>query len=219
MWMKRSATELLDPASTLPGRPQAIMTPGVNLVLATPMALPFPAGIEVAIFAMGCFWGAERVFWQIPGVYTTAVGYSAGQTPNPSYEEVCSGSTNHAEAVLVGFDPSLVNFRQLLSQFFEGHDPTQGFRQGNDHGSQYRSVIVAQGSQQEHEASEVLAAYQELLLGHGLGPITTTIERDQVFYFAEDYHQQYLAKNPDGYCGLGSTGLSCPVGIEIRPAE
>jgi peptide-methionine (S)-S-oxide reductase len=206
-------TQLIDPAEALPGRSTPIVHPGNHLVLGTPIAPPFPAGMEEAVFALGCFWGAERKFWQVDGVYTTAVGYSGGYTPNPTYEEVCSGRTGHAEAVLVVFDPAKVTYRQLLSVFFESHDPTQGMRQGNDMGTQYRSAIYANSNEQQAVAAEVEASFQERLAAAGYGEITTEIAAAGPFYYAEDYHQQYLAANPGGYCGLGGTGVSCPVGV------
>jgi peptide-methionine (S)-S-oxide reductase len=173
---------------------------------------PFPEGIQLAQFGLGCFWGAERVFWEAPGVYSTAVGYAGGDTPNPSYEEVCSGFTNHTEAVLVAFDPKAVSYEELLKLFWESHDPTQGMRQGNDAGTQYRSAIYAYGEEQMRAALASRDMYQDELKKRGLGPITTEIKAAGEFYYAEDYHQQYLGKNPGGYCGLGGTGVSCPVG-------
>jgi len=204
---------MVAPGDALAGRQTPITVPGTHLVLGTPMAPPFPEGMERAVFALGCFWGAERRFWQMDGVYTTAVGYTGGYTPNPTYEEVCSGLTGHAEAVLVVFDPAKVSYRALLGEFFESHDPTQGMRQGNDVGTQYRSAIYVGSSDQEAAAQEVRAAFQERLDAAGFGPITTEVSADGPFYYAEDYHQQYLAANPNGYCGLGGTGVSCPVGV------
>jgi peptide-methionine (S)-S-oxide reductase len=177
---------------------------------------PFPAGVEQAMFALGCFWGAERKFWQLPGVYTTAVGYAAGQTPNPTYREVCSGLTGHAEAVLVVFDPKVVSYEDLLKTFWESHDPTQGMRQGNDVGTQYRSGIYYYSDEQRRAAEASRDMYQQELKSAGYGTITTEIEAAPAFYYAEDYHQQYLAKNPNGYCGLGGTGVGCPVGMTTR---
>jgi peptide-methionine (S)-S-oxide reductase len=177
---------------------------------------PFPAGLEQAIFAMGCFWGAERKFWQLEGVYTTAVGYAAGHTPNPTYREVCSGLTGHAEVVLCVFDPKAIGYEDLLKTFWESHDPTQGMRQGNDVGTQYRSGIYYFGDGQRRAADASRDAYQQQLIAAGYGAITTEILPAPEFYYAEDYHQQYLAKNPDGYCGLGGTGVSCPVGLPTR---
>ena len=205
------------PASTveaLPGRSAPLPTAETHFVNGHPLKGPYPAGSETAIFAMGCFWGAERKFWQAgEGVYVTAAGYSGGFTPNPTYEEACSGRTGHAEAVLVVFDPKKISYDRLLQIFFENHDPTQGMRQGNDVGSQYRSAVYATSPVQLAAAKASAAAYGEALKAKGYGPITTEIEEGKPFYFAEDYHQQYLAKNPGGYCGLGGTGVSCPVGL------
>ena len=206
-------TETVDSSNALAGRDTPITTPGRHRVLGTPIAPPFPDGLEQAVFALGCFWGAERKFWQIDGVFTTAVGYSGGSTPNPTYEEVCSGRTGHAEAVLVVFDPKRVTYRHLLGAFFEGHDPTQGMRQGNDVGTQYRSAVYFESSDQEASAAEVRAAFQGRLDEAGFGPITTEFAAAGPFFYAEDYHQQYLAANPNGYCGLGGTGVSCPLGV------
>jgi peptide-methionine (S)-S-oxide reductase len=190
--------------------------PSRHEVLHTPLQPPFPDGIEQAIFAMGCFWGAERIFWQAQGVYTTAVGYAGGHTPNPTYEEVCSGRTGHTEAVLVAFDPAATSYAEMLKLFWEGHDPTQGMRQGNDVGTQYRSAILYLNEPQHEQALESLAGYQRMLSAAGHGQITTEIAPAGAggsFYYAEPYHQQYLAKNPGGYCGLGGTGVSCPIGL------
>src|ERR1700728_3323329 len=206
-------TEIVEPSDALPGRPTPITVPGLHRVLGAPMAPPFPDGLEQAIFALGCFWGAERRFWQLDGVYTTAVGYSGGFTRNPTYEEVCSGQTGHAEAVLVVFDPQRISYRQLLGQFYESHDPTQEMRQGNDVGTQYRSAVYTLSSDQAAAAEDLKSAFQERLSGAGFGPITTENAAAGPFYYAEDYHQQYLARNPSGYCGLGGTGVSCPVGV------
>jgi peptide-methionine (S)-S-oxide reductase len=206
-------SEMVDPSNALVGRPNPITVPGKHLVLGTPMAPPFPDGLEQAVFAMGCFWGAERRFWQVEGVYTTAVGYGGGYTPNPTYEEVCSGRTGHAEVVLVVFDPSKVSYRRLLGEFFESHNPTEGMRQGNDVGTQYRSAVYVSSSEQAAAAAEVKAAFQERITAAGYGAITTEVAAAGPFYYAEDYHQQYLAANPNGYCGLGGTGVSCPVGV------
>jgi len=184
-----------------------------HTVLGTPMTPPFPAGLETAIFALGCFWGAERKFWQSDGIYTTAVGYAGGSTPNPTYEEVCSGMTGHAEAVLVVFDPRRTSYETLLRTFWESHDPTQGMRQGNDVGTQYRSAIYCTSTSQQRDAEASRAAYQRVLAAAGHGAITTEIGDAGPFYYAEDYHQQYLAKNPGGYCGLGGTGVACPTGL------
>lgn len=202
--------ELIDPRLTLPGRGQPVGRPGTHLVLGTPFGGELPEGLERAIFAMGCFWGAERVFWQIDGVVSTAVGYVAGQTPNPSYEEVCSGRTNHAEAVLVDFDPGRASYASLLAAFLEAHDPSQRNGQGNDVGTQYRSLVVATTPRQRELAVAAVAAYGQALADRGLGPITTTVEEPSPFYLAEAYHQQYLAANPGGYCGLQPTGVACP---------
>jgi peptide-methionine (S)-S-oxide reductase len=187
--------------------------PERNEVLGTPMKPPFPDGLETAVFGLGCFWGAERVFWQAPGVYTTAVGYAGGFTPNPTYEEVCSGRTGHTEAVLVVFDPAKTSYEEILRLFWENHDPTQGMRQGNDAGTQYRSAIYWTSEQQRGVAEASAKAYAERLHASGYPEITTEIAPAGPFYYAEDYHQQYLHKNPSGYCGLGGTGVSCPVGI------
>jgi peptide-methionine (S)-S-oxide reductase len=190
--------------------------PDRHEVLGTPLRGPFPEGVETAILGMGCFWGAERIFWQAPGVYTTAVGYAGGITPNPTYEEVCSGRTGHFEAVLVAFDTAATDFDEMLKLFWEGHDPTQGMRQGNDIGTQYRSAILWKDEAQHSAAQASRAAYQETLAEAGYGEITTEIAPAGSFYYAEDYHQQYLAKNPGGYCGLGGTGVACPVGLTGR---
>ena len=191
--------------------------PVAHYVNGQPLVPPFPEGLQRAVFGMGCFWGAERKFWEADGVYTTAVGYAGGFTPNPTYEEVCSGRTGHAEVVLVVFDPDQTSFDAMLKLFWENHDPTQGMRQGNDVGTQYRSAIYWQGDAQRRAAEESLVAYQRVLDAAGYGPITTEVGEASAFYYAESYHQQYLAKNPAGYCGLGGTGVSCPVGA--RRAE
>lgn len=194
--------------------------PAVHHVLHTPLVAPFPAGTETAMFGMGCFWGAERVFWQLDGVVTTAVGYAGGSTPNPTYEEVCSGRTGHAEVVLVVFDPARISYPELLRAFWEHHDPTQGMRQGNDAGTQYRSAIYSFSDVQQASAERSRDAYQAVLARSGFGPITTEIVPAGPFYYAEDYHQQYLSKVPNGYCGLGGTGVSCPIGLDLAtPAE
>jgi len=187
--------------------------PERHFVLGTPLQPPFPTGIQQAVFGMGCFWGAEKLFWKIPGVYTTAVGYAGGLTPNPTYREVCSGLTGHTEVVLVAFDPKRVSDDELLRVFWESHDPTQGMRQGNDAGTQYRSAIYFGSDDQRRAAEASQAAYQEALKAAGHGPITTELAPARGFYYAEDYHQQYLAKNPQGYCGIGGTGVSCPAGV------
>lgn len=205
--------EMVDPASALPGRQQPLLGEARHHVLHTSLRPPFPEGVERAIFALGCFWGAERIFWQLQGVHSTAVGYSGGYTPNPTYEEVCSGMTGHAEAVLVTFHPRIVSYQQLLKSFWEGHDPTQGNRQGNDVGTQYRSAIYWSSEAQCDAALATQEIYERMLRAAGHGLITTEISQAGPFYYAEAYHQQYLAKNPNGYCGLGGTGVSCPVGI------
>ncbi|HEX9030381.1 MAG TPA: peptide-methionine (S)-S-oxide reductase MsrA [Streptosporangiaceae bacterium] len=199
----------------LPGRAEQLRVPAVHEVLGTPLLPPYPEGSEVAEFALGCFWGAERKFWQTPGVISTSVGYEGGFTPNPSYEEVCSGRTGHAEAVRVVFNPDVVSYGDLLKVFWESHDPTQGMRQGNDVGTQYRSAVFARSAEQKAAAQASARAYQQRLTQAGYGPISTEIVEAGEFYFAEDYHQQYLSatKNPNGYCGLGGTGVSCPVGV------
>jgi len=209
----KKLNKLLPSESTLPGRAAAIPVPERHFVNGHPLTPPFPEGMQQAVFGMGCFWGAERLFWKLPGVYSTAVGYAGGETKNPSYEEVCSGFTNHAEVVLVVFDPKVVRYEELLKVFWEGHDPTQGMRQGNDAGSQYRSTIYAYGDEQVEAAKKSKEAFEKALKAKGFGPITTEIRAAPTFYYAEDYHQQYLGKNPNGYCGLGGTGVSCPVGL------
>jgi peptide-methionine (S)-S-oxide reductase len=198
----------------LPGRAERMPVPDAHFVNHHPLKQPFPDGLERAMFGMGCFWGAERKFWQLPGVYSTAVGYAAGHTPNPTYREVCSGMTGHAEVVLVIFDPKQISYDELLKVFWENHDPTEGMRQGNDVGTQYRSGIYTYSDAQQRAAERSRDAYQQKLTGAGYGSITTEILPASEFYYAEDYHQQYLAKNPDGYCGLGGTGVTCPVGVE-----
>ena len=197
----------------LPGREAPMPVPAAHFVNGHPLQPPFPAGFARAMFGMGCFWGAERKFWQLPGVYTTAVGYAAGHTPNPTYREVCSGMTGHTEAVLVVYDPNVIRYEDLLKAFWEDHNPTQGMRQGNDVGTQYRSGIYYEGDEQRRAAEASRDAYQRQLTAAGYGAITTEILPAPEFYYAEDYHQQYLAKNPNGYCGLGGTGVSCPVGL------
>jgi peptide-methionine (S)-S-oxide reductase len=206
-------TQMIEPDRALPGRDAPMPVPARHEVLGTPLMPPFPEGLERAVFGMGCFWGAERVFWQADGVYTTAAGYAGGFTPNPSYEEVCSAGTGHAEVVLAVFDPSVTSYEAMLKLFWENHDPTQGMRQGNDIGTQYRSAIYVADEEQRRLAEASKAAYQERLSAAGYGTITTEIADAGPFYYAEDYHQQYLAKNPGGYCGLGGTGVSCPVGL------
>ena len=208
-------TRMITADEALPGRSAPLRVPDRHEVLGAPLAPPYPAGSEVAEFALGCFWGAERKFWQVSGVITTAVGYEGGFTPNPAYEEVCSGRTGHAEAVRVVFDPARVSYRDLLKVFWESHNPTQGMRQGNDVGTQYRSAIFYGSPEQQSAAEESRIGYQKKLSEAGYGEITTEIVPATAFYFAEDYHQQYLSsnKNPNGYCGLGGTGVSCPVGV------
>jgi peptide-methionine (S)-S-oxide reductase len=198
------------PEEALPGRAEPMPVPERHEVLGTPLVPPWPEGFDEAIFGLGCFWGAERAFWTLPGVYTTAVGYAAGYTPNPTYREVCSGRTGHNEVVRVVYDPSRTRFADLLRVFWESHDPTQGMRQGNDVGTQYRSGIYVGDAARRAEAQASMAAYAAALAERGLGPITTEIREASPFYYAEDYHQQYLAKNPGGYCGLGGTGVACP---------
>jgi peptide-methionine (S)-S-oxide reductase len=203
-------------AEALPGRTQPIATAATHFVNGHPLKGPYPAGSETAIFGMGCFWGAERKFWEAgEGIFVTAVGYAGGFSPNPTYEETCSGRTGHTEAVLVVFDPQKISYERLLQIFWESHDPTQGMRQGNDVGSQYRSAIYATTSAQLAAARESAVAYGKALKAKGLGAITTEIAEAGPFYFAEGYHQQYLAKNPGGYCGLGGTGVSCPIGVGV----
>jgi peptide-methionine (S)-S-oxide reductase len=208
-------TTMVEPQRALPGREREMPVPERHAVLGTPLKPPFPEGLEQWIVGMGCFWGAERIFWQAPGVYTTAVGYAGGFTPNPTYEEVCSGRTGHAEVVLVVFDPAQTSYGEMLRLFWENHDPTQGMRQGNDIGTQYRSLVLWTTEAQRAEAEASKVAYGERLRAAGHPEITTDIERAGPFYYAEDYHQQYLHKNPFGYCGLGGTGVSCPVGVQV----
>jgi len=206
----RKSLELPTKEQALPGRTAKMPVPEKHYVNGNKLTPPFPAGMEVAYFGLGCFWGAERVFWQLPGVYTTAVGYAGGETPNATYEEVCSGRTGHTEAVLVVFDPKRISYQQLLKTFWESHDPTQGMRQGNDVGTQYRSAIYWTTPEQKQLAEASRATYEPALKSARYGAITTEIREAPPFYYAEDYHQQYLAKNPHGYCGLGGTGVSCP---------
>jgi peptide-methionine (S)-S-oxide reductase len=201
------------PNEALPGRAEAMRVPARHAVNGASLRPPYPAGTEIAEFGMGCFWGAERLFWQTPGVVSTSVGYAGGFTPNPTYEEVCTGRTGHIETVRVVFDPARISYGELLKLFWEEHDPTQGMRQGNDQGTQYRSVILTHGQAQQREAEASRAMFQERLAAAGLGRITTEILPTPEFYFAEEYHQQYLHKNPNGYCGLAGTGVSCPVGV------
>jgi peptide-methionine (S)-S-oxide reductase len=214
---------MVDADRALAGREQEMPVPDRHAVLGTPLKPPFPDGLEHVVVGMGCFWGAERVFWQAPGVYTTAVGYAGGFTSNPTYEEVCSGRTGHAEVVLIVFDPARISYEEILRLFWENHDPTQGMRQGNDVGTQYRSAIYASSEQQRQLAEASRDAYAERLQAAGHGEVTTEIASAGPFYYAEDYHQQYLEKNPWGYCGIGGTGVSCPVGLSAAaspaPAE
>ena len=205
--------QMPSPDDALRGRDEEMPVPAAHFVNGHPLAPPFPEGLEQAVFAMGCFWGAERVFWKAEGVYTTAVGYIGGFTPNPTYQEVCSGRTGHTEAVLVVFDPKVISYEELLKLFWENHDPTQGMRQGNDAGTQYRSGIYTFSDAQLDTAKKSRDMYKEVLRQAAYGDITTEIRPAGTFYYAEDYHQQYLAKNPGGYCGLGGTGLSCPTGL------
>jgi peptide-methionine (S)-S-oxide reductase len=204
------------PEEALPGRSEEMPVPAKHEVLGTPIKGPVPQGMEEVVLGLGCFWGAERKFWQTPGVYSTAVGYAAGLTPNPTYREVCSGLTGHNEVVRVVFDPKKVSFEGLLKVFWESHNPTQGMRQGNDVGTQYRSGIYYTSEAQKRAAEASRDAYQQALAAKGFEPITTEILPAPAFYYAEDYHQQYLEKNPDGYCGLGGTGVSCPIGVGVR---
>ncbi len=215
MWMTSKKTVMPMPEQALPGRRAAMPVPAAHEVNGAPLKPPFPAGLEQAVLGLGCFWGAERKFWQTPGVYTTAVGYAGGYTPNPTYEEVCSGRTGHTEVVLVVFDPKKLSYEQLLKVFWESHDPTQGMRQGNDVGTQYRSAIYTYSDAQKRAAEASREAYQRALSARGYDAITTEIKAAPEFYYAEDYHQQYLAKNPMGYCGLGGTGVTCPTGLTV----
>lgn len=214
MFFSPKKVQIPHPSEALPGRSEAILPKAPHHVLGTSLHAPYPAGAQKAIFGMGCFWGAERKFWTLPGVHTTAVGYAAGHTPNPTYQEVCSGRTGHNEVVLVVFDPEQVQYGELLKTFWENHDPTQGMRQGNDVGTQYRSGIYTTTEAQTEEARTSLSLFQESLNKAGYDTITTEIVTAGDFYFAEEYHQQYLSKNPNGYCGLGGTGVSCPIGVK-----
>ena len=216
--LRKKKSALPSPEEALPGRATPMPVINRHFVNGHPIAPPFPEGLQLALFGLGCFWGAERKFWQAPGVYSTSVGYAGGPTPNPTYEEVCSGLTGHNEVVRVVFDPRVTSYEALLKVFWENHDPTQGMRQGNDVGTQYRSGIYATATEQRRAAEASRAAYGKALAGAGYGPITTEIVEAPPFYYAEDYHQQYLAKNPAGYCGLGGTGVSCPVGIAVPSA-
>lgn len=212
-WFGKSKPEMPGLEEALPGRPHRMPVPESHFVLGTRLAPPFPDGMELALFGLGCFWGAEKAFWKTPGVHSTSVGYAAGVTPNPSYREVCTGMTGHNEVVRVVFDPKAVTYEQLLKVFWESHDPTQGMRQGNDVGTQYRSGIYTYGDAQRAAAEASKTAYQAALSAAGHGEITTEVLSAGEFYYAEEYHQQYLAKNPGGYCGLGGTGVGCPVGL------
>jgi peptide-methionine (S)-S-oxide reductase len=219
MFGLREKTKMIDPERALRGRETEMPVADRHAVLDAPLKPPFPDGLQQAVFGLGCFWGAERVFWQAPGVYTTAVGYAGGYTPNPTYEEVCSGSTGHAEVVLVVFAPAKTSYEEMLKLFWENHDPTQGMRQGNDIGTQYRSAIYTFGEDQQAAALRSREVFAERLRAAGYPEITTEIAPAGEFYYAEDYHQQYLHKNPWGYCGLGGTGVSCPVGVGVTAAD
>ena len=212
-WLFGKTLALPTAEEALPGRLERVPVPPEHFVNGNPLEGPFGEGLEMAMFGMGCFWGAERMFWELDGVYSTAVGYAAGHTPNPSYEEVCSGRTGHNEVLLMVFDPSQVSYDELLKTFWEGHDPTQGMRQGNDSGSQYRSALYWEGEAQRHAAERSHDAYEAKLLAAGYDDITSEIREAPTFYYAEEYHQQYLAKNPSAYCGIGGTGVSCPIGL------
>lgn len=216
MLFMRKTTTLPSAAEALPGRAQPIPTATTHFVNGAKLQPPYPAGLEQAVFGLGCFWGAERKFWELgDGIHVTAVGYAGGHTPNPTYDETCSGRTGHTEVVLVVFDPKKISYERLLKTFWESHNPTQGMRQGNDVGTQYRSAIYTYSDAQQKAAVESKALYQKALAAKGLGAVTTEIAPAGPFYFAEDYHQQYLAKNPAGYCGLGGTGVSCPIGVGV----
>ena len=213
MFLFQKSAAQVSPEEALPGRAETMAVPERHEVLGTPLAPPFPDGLEQAVVGMGCFWGAERVFWRADGVYTTAVGYAGGYTPNPTYEEVCSGRTGHTEAVLVVFDPQAISYEGILKLFWENHDPTQGFRQGNDVGTQYRSAVYWTSEAQREAVERSRAMFQGELAKSGYGEISTELAAAGPFFYAEPYHQQYLAKNPNGYCGLGGTGVACPVGL------
>jgi peptide-methionine (S)-S-oxide reductase len=220
MWFFSSKPETVpSPADALPGRQEPIVSPGTHTVLGTPIAGPWPAGTRRAVFGLGCFWGAEQAFWELPGVVSTAVGYAGGSTPNPTYTEACSGRTGHAEVVQVAYDPARVTYEQLLKLFWEHHDPTQGMRQGNDMGTQYRSIILVADAEQRAIAEASRDAYQERLTAAGFDQITTEIVDLEAFYYAEDYHQQYLDKNPSGYCPDHRTGVACPIGVGVPTAQ
>lgn len=216
MLFMRKTTALPSSADALPGRAQPIPTASIHFVNGAKLTPPYPAGLEQAVFGLGCFWGAERKFWELgDGIHATAVGYAGGHTPNPTYEETCSGRTGHTEVVLVVFDPKKISYEKLLKTFWENHNPTQGMRQGNDVGTQYKSAVYTYSDAQKKAAFQSKALYQKALAAKGLGAITTEIAPASKFYFAEDYHQHYLAKNPAGYCGLGGTGVSCPIGVGV----
>jgi peptide-methionine (S)-S-oxide reductase len=219
MFMFRKKAEMPSAADALPGRASPIPTAAKHFVNGHALKGPYPEGLETAMFGLGCFWGAERMFWKLDGVYVTAVGYAGGFTPNPTYEEVCSGRTGHNEVVFVVYDPKKISYEHLLKAFWEGHDPTQGMRQGNDAGTQYRSGIYAYGAEQRKAAEASKAMYEKALSAQRYGGITTEIVDAPAFYFAEDYHQQYLAKNPGGYCGLGGTGVSCQIGTADKSTQ
>jgi peptide-methionine (S)-S-oxide reductase len=216
VFLRSKKLDLPNPSEALPGRDTPLPVPERHAVLGTPLTGPWPAGAEVAVFGMGCFWGAERMFWQLPGVISTAAGYAGGITPNPTYEEVCSGRTGHTEVVQVVYDPAVVPYETLLKVFWENHDPTQGMRQGNDVGTQYRSAIYTTTDAQLAAAQASREAFAPVVAGSGYGEITTEIGKLDAFYYAEGYHQQYLHKNPGGYCNIGPTGMTCPVGIATR---
>jgi peptide-methionine (S)-S-oxide reductase len=219
MWLRtRKSAEIPSADQALPGRAERMAVPASHYVTGRPLMPPFPEGHETVVLGLGCFWGAERKFWQLPGVFTTAVGYAGGHTPNPTYEEVCSGLTGHAEVVLVVFDPARCSFESLLKVFWESHDPTQGMRQGNDVGTQYRSAVYVSSPEQRAKAEAFRDAYQKVLTASGYGAISTEIRDAPEFYYAESYHQQYLAKNPGGYCGLAGTGVACPTGATVSSA-
>ncbi len=218
-WFGIETNSSSSPEHAPPGRSKPIWSPGSHDVLGTSLAPPFPQNSERALFALGCFWGAERIFWQTPGVYTTAVGYAGGHTPNPTYEEACSGRTGHAEAVLVAFDPGQISYASLLKIFFEAHDPTQGMRQGNDFGTHYRSAIYYAGEEQRQAAESARDIYNEALERAGLRPTTTELAPAGPFYYAEEYHQQYLHKVPSGYCGIGGTGVTCPLPVAAEVGD
>ncbi|QCQ93156.1 peptide-methionine (S)-S-oxide reductase MsrA [Rhodococcus sp. SGAir0479] len=211
--LSRTKSVMVTPDQALPGRETPVPVPATHYVNGHPLQPPFPDGMQTVVLGMGCFWGAEKEFWQLDGVYSTAAGYAGGYTPNPTYEEVCSGRTGHTEVVLVVFDPDVISYEGVLKQFWENHDPTQGMRQGNDHGTQYRSVIYTGSDEQQSIAQATAQAYGQRLAAAGYGAVTTEIEPLKTFYYAEDYHQQYLAKNPGGYCPVHATGVSCPVGL------